>query len=223
MRVAGDGAEIRSSFVHAQLRKDVLQGTLPPGSRLRVAQLAERFSVSRSVMREALTRLTEQGLAVATPRQGFRVHPLSISDLKELTDARLEVEPLVLRRAIERGDIGWESAAVAAHHRLAKTAVDRRTGELNPSWFTAHEDFHRGILQGCGNHRLYSVAIALRDSASLYRWWSRPIGGDHHRDVTQEHRQILEALIDRNGQLAGDLLSNHIRRTSDALRDVADQ
>ena len=124
VRVAGDGAEIRSSFVHAQLRKDVLQGALPPGSRLRVAQLAERFSVSRSVMREALTRLTEQGLAVATPQQGFRVHPLSVSDLRELTDARLEVEPLVLRRAIEHGDIGWESATSQVNNREHRTTID---------------------------------------------------------------------------------------------------
>lgn len=213
--------EIRSAFVHAQLREDVLQGLLPPGSRLPSAELAERFSVSQAVVREALARLTEQGLAVAVPQQGSRVRPLSITDLEELTDARVELETLVLRRAITYGDLVWESSAAAAHHQLVNTPTQRPAGDLNRVWFSAHEDFHRSILRGCGNERLYEAAVTLRDSASLYRWWSRPVGGDHARDVGREHQQIVDAVLARDEQRAGDLLADHIRRTSDALRDVA--
>jgi len=69
LRVTPRSSTTRSAFVHAQLREDVLRGVLPPGQRLRLVELAERFSVSQSVVREALTRLAEQGLAVAVPRQ----------------------------------------------------------------------------------------------------------------------------------------------------------
>ncbi len=211
----------RSAFVHAQLREDVLRGVLPPGSRLRLVELADRFSVSQSVVREALTRLAEQGLAVALPQQGFRVRPLTLADLDELTEARIEIETLVLRRSIERGDITWESSVVAAHHQLASTPATRPAGDLNGAWFTAHELFHHSTLRGCGNGRLYGVAMSLRDAASLYRWWSRPVGHDYDRDVGLEHRQILRAVLDRNQDAAAALLARHIHRTSDALRSAA--
>jgi len=211
----------RSAFVHAQLREDVLRGVLPPGQRLRLVELAERFSVSQSVVREALTRLAEQGLAVAVPQQGFRVTPLSLKDLDELTEARAQLETLVLRQAVERGDITWESSIVAAHHQLSNTPKTRPAGDLNGAWFAAHEQFHQSMLRGCGNNRLYGAAMSLRDAASLYRWWSRPVGRDYDRDVDQEHQQLLDAVLARDQQAAADLLARHIQRTSDSLRSPA--
>lgn len=219
--MASPEATTRSALVHAQLREDVLRGVLAPGSRLRFVELAQRFSVSQSVVREALTRLAEQGLAVAVPQQGFRVTPLSLKDLDELTEARVELETLVLRLAVRRGDIAWESSVVAAHHQLAATPKTRPDGELNGAWFTAHEQFHQSTLRGSGNDRLYGVAMSLRDAASLYRWWSRPVGHDYDRDVDREHRAILEAVLSRDEDNAIALLASHIQRTTEALRIVA--
>lgn len=110
---------------------------------------------------------------------------------------------------------------VAAHHQLASTPTTRPSGDLNGAWFTAHEQFHDSTLRGCGNDRLYGVAVALRDAASLYRWWSRPVGHDYHRDVELEHRQILDAIIARDSGAATSLLARHVQRTSDALRSAA--
>lgn len=212
----------RSALVFAQLREDVLRGGIAPGSRLRLVELAERFTVSQSVVREALTRLAEQGLAVTVAQQGYRVTPLSRNDLDELTEARIALETLVLGQALARGDITWESSVVAAHHQLAATPHAGPDGELNAAWFPAHEQFHQSLLRGCGNDRLYGVAMSLRDAATLYRRWSRPMGDDHHRDVDTEHRRLLDAVLARDGQAAADLLARHIRRTSDALRAAAD-
>ncbi len=149
------------------------------------------------------------------------MRPLTLTDLDELTDARVEIETMVMRRSIERGDIAWESSVVAAHHQLAHTPITRPSGDLNGAWFTAHEEFHRSTLRGCGNDRLYGVAVALRDAASLYRWWSRPVGHDYDRDVELEHRQILDAIVGRDADAAAELLTRHIQRTSDALRTAA--
>lgn len=215
------GSTTRALLVHAQLREDVLAGVLLPGQRLRLVELARRFSASQSVIREALTRLAEQGLAVATPQQGFRVTPLSITELDELTDARVEIEALVLSRAVRRGDLGWESSIVAAHHQLSNTAKITPTDEPNGGWFSAHERFHQQMLRGCGNDRLYAVAMSLRDAASLYRRWSRPIGLDYERDVDLEHHQLLDAVLARDEPAAAKLLAQHIERTSNSLRSVA--
>jgi DNA-binding GntR family transcriptional regulator len=219
--VAARGSTTRSAFVHAQLREDVLHGVLLPGQRLRLVELAERFSVSQSVVREALTRLAEQGLAVAVPQQGFRVTPLSLKDLDQLTEARVLLETLVLRQAVERGDLTWESSIVAAHHQLANTPKIRPAGDLDGAWVAAHEQFHQRLLRGCGNDRLYGAAMSLRDAASLYRLWSVPVGHDYDRDVDREHQQLLEAVLARDPQAASDRLARHIQRTSDSLRNAA--
>src|SRR6266853_860236 len=82
-----------------------------------MVELTERFGVSQSVIREALTRLTEQHLLIATPQRGFRVRDLSIEDIAELTETRIQIESLALRLAVERGDLQWETGILAARPR----------------------------------------------------------------------------------------------------------
>ncbi|MFD7691621.1 GntR family transcriptional regulator [Streptomyces sp. NPDC059781] len=217
--MAGEKAT-RGGIVHARIREDIFQGVLRPGQRLRLVELAQRFSVSQSVVREALTRLSEQGLVHAAPQQGFSVVTVSLDDLNDLTEARIALETLVLRRAIERGDIKWEAAVVAAHHHLAGLDAVRPDGTLDSEWFTVHERFHQTLLEACGNTRLLAAALSLRDAATLYRRWSRPVGHDVDRDVAGEHQQLVDAVLRRDADGAADLLARHIDRTSEALRTV---
>ncbi len=213
----------RGAVVYAQIREDIFQGTLMPAQRLRLVELAERFSVSQSVVREALTRLSEQGLVVATPQQGFSVVTVSLKDVDELTEARIEIETRVLRRSIERGDLKWEADVVAAHHHLAGMTTVLPDGTMNSEWFGVHEHFHQTILAACGNARLLGVTLSLRDAFTLYRCWSRPVGHDTERDVAGEHAAIAEAVLRRDADAAADLLGKHIDRTSQALRAVFTQ
>lgn len=212
----------RAGAVYEQIRGDILRGRLRPGQRLRFVELTEKYSVSQSVVREALTRLSAQGLVTALPQQGFRVVTLSLTDLDELTEARRELESLVFRHAIARGDVHWESAVVAAHHLLASTPATTPHGEANAEWDDAHELFHRALLDGCGNSRLLEVALSLRESAAVYRHWSGHLGTDPDRDVAAEHRGLLDAALARDPDLAAERLAAHIERTSAALRPVAE-
>src|SRR5437879_3925351 len=92
----------RTEQVYEVIRSELLNGGLRPGQKLKMVELTERFGVSQSVIREALTRLTEQGLLVATPQRGFRVRDLSIEDIAELTETRLQIEALASPLAVER-------------------------------------------------------------------------------------------------------------------------
>ena len=124
----------RTEQVYDVLRSELLNGDLRPGQKLKMVELTERFGVSQSVIREALTRLTEQGLLVATPQRGFRVRDLSIEDIAELTETRIQIESLALRLAVERGDLQWETGILAAHHRLERTPVTGDDGTVSEDW-----------------------------------------------------------------------------------------
>ncbi len=138
----------RTEQVYEVIRSELLNGVLHPGQKLKMVELTERFGVSQSVIREALTRLTEQGLLIATPQRGFRVRDLSIEDIAELTETRIQIESLALRLAVERGDLQWETGILAAHHRLERTPVTRDDGTVSEDWSSHHRDFHQALLTG---------------------------------------------------------------------------
>jgi DNA-binding GntR family transcriptional regulator len=203
--------------VYDRLRSDLLNGILHPSQKLKMVELTDRFGVSQSVVREALTRLTEQGLLVATPQRGFRVRDLSIEDIAELTETRIQVESIAVRLAVERGDLQWETGILASHHRLERTPVTRADGTVSEDWSGHHRDFHQALLAGCGNRRLESVASSLRDSAELYRRWYWVLTDDHQRDLAAEHRQLKELALARNADRAVEVLTEHIERAPSLL------
>ena len=208
---------MRTRSVYATLRADLLAGRVEPGAKLRLAALGSRFDVSLSVVREALTRLSEQGLVVANPNRGFSVVELSSEDLIDLTRTRVDIETLAVRRSVEQGGLEWETFLVAAHHRLAGTPLAHADGEPNEAWVASHRQFHRALLAGCASPRLEAIATALRDSAELYRVWSRFIAHDDDRDIACEHRRLTELAIARDVDGTVEALAAHIQRTTDAL------
>jgi DNA-binding GntR family transcriptional regulator len=211
----------RTEEVYELLRSDLLNGVLHPSQKLKMVELTVRFGVSQSVIREALTRLTEQGLLIATPQRGFRVRDLSIEDIAELTETRVEIESLAMRLAVERGDMQWETGILAAHHRLERTPVVRDDGTVSEDWAIQHRDFHQALLTGCSNRRLESVANSLRDSAELYRRWYWVLADDHQRDLDREHRQLKELALARDADGAIQVLTEHIDRAPSLLKAYA--
>jgi DNA-binding GntR family transcriptional regulator len=207
----------RTEQVYEILRGELLNGGLQPNQKLKMVDLTQRFGVSQSVVREALTRLTEQDLLVATPQRGFRVRDLSVEDIAELTETRIEVESLALRLAVERGDLQWETGILAAHHRLERTPVIRDDGTVSEDWSIQHRDFHQALLTGCRNRRLESVVNSLRDSAELYRRWYWVLTDDHQRDLAREHRQLKELALARDAGRGIEVLAEHIDRAPSLL------
>ena len=213
----------RTEQVFETLRFELLENLLVPGERLKLVELADRFQISQTVVREALTRLSEQGLVVATPNKGFMVMPLSVDDLLDLTSVRVRLETMAFRDSVVNGDLAWETAVVAAHHALERTPFVTEGPDAARTWRQAHRAFHQALCAGCGSPRLEDVVTQLRDSADLYRIWSRKLGHDTTRDVAGEHRAMMQAAVDRDPDRAAELLAEHITRTTDALLEVARQ
>jgi len=208
-------ASTRNAEAHAQLRNDILTGHLKPEQKLAFAVLCEQYGVSVGVMREALSRLAEQGLVDNIPQQGFYVARISVEDLLYLTEARTVIEKAAMRHAIESGSLAWESEVVAANHRLTNTPRPDPNDptRLSEEWAQLHSQFHEILLSGCPNTRLLAVASQLRDSADMYRRWSFPQSPGPARDINREHREIVDAVVSRDADLAVALVTAHTELT----------
>ncbi|CAM2769122.1 GntR family transcriptional regulator [Prescottella defluvii] len=207
----------RADEIHARLRADILGGALAPGEKLAFGRLQERYGVSTGVLREVLPRLVEQGLAVSEAQLGFRVVPVSVPDLSELTETRVFIESEALRQSIAHGDIEWESAVLAARHTLARTPAVDADGRVTEAWLSAHGNFHGTLLRACPNGRLVRIAESLRDVSEVYRCWSVRGAESGRRDVGAEHDRIAAAAVDRDADRAVHELRRHIELTTALL------
>jgi len=206
----------RTSAIYEQLRREIIQGALLPGEKLRIEVLRTRYKVGGTPLREALNRLSTEGLVTQSEQRGFRVTPVSADELLELTRTRCWINEIALRESIGRGDRAWEERVLLSFHRLSRVpvVVDSR---MNPEFSELHRVFHGALLAGCGSRWLMDFNDLLFDCAERYRNLIAVLGDDNARDVLGEHRAITEAAIERKTALAIGLLNDHYEKTSRAL------
>ena len=203
---------------YERLRADLLACRLRPGTRLKINELCHTLSVSLSAVREALARLTSEGLVVSEPQRGFRATPISVADLCDITRARIQIECLCLERALALGDVAWEAQLVACLHRLSRTPErDQQDPErMNEAWSVAHADFHRALVAACDGVWLLRLRETLYAQSERYRRLSVPLA-EVVRDLSQEHGALLQAALARDVRKAGTLLTQHIELTTEIL------
>lgn len=196
------------------LRQAIVRGEFEPGARLRVEELSRRFLVSSSPLREALNRLSEQGLVRALENRGFRVAPLTAAGVSDLARVRTLVECEALRDAIAHGTDAWEARAVAAGHALglAERRLGDQAGTLDDDWSTRHRAFHLSLYAGCTSPLLLDLADVLFDNAERYRRWAAR-RRQAPRRKHDEHQQLLGAALARDTDRAVELLRLHISHT----------
>jgi DNA-binding GntR family transcriptional regulator len=213
-----------SRVVFSAVRADVLSGRLAPGSRLLPREIAAQHEVSVSVVREALTRLSEQGLVVAEPQLGFSVISLDLDDMRDLYRLRVLLEGTALRDAIEHGDIEYETRVIASHHRLERTPhlLADGSGQITDEWAAAHGEFHHQLLSASTSPRLRDLADRLRDTSELYRRWSGTLTTAlPPRDIPDEHKALMQAVLDHDAEGGVALITGHINRTASLLETYA--
>ncbi|GGM15852.1 GntR family transcriptional regulator [Streptomyces fumigatiscleroticus] len=214
---APSGKQMLSEQVYAHLRDAIMRGDHAPGDALKPQELAKQQGVSLAVVREALVRVVGEGLADRLPNRGFAVPSFSDRRWQEIAEARRTIEPVMLRMSIERGDVDWEARVRAAHHRLARTpAYVPEEGEYYSSaWSEAHRNFHRTLLEACGNRVLLETFDRMWTASELARRWSAH--RNPGRDALLEHRRLEEAALARDADTAAEVLVRHLTQTADAL------
>lgn len=210
---AGVRSQARGAYL--QLRNRIIQGDLAPLDKLKIAPLATELDVSSSAVREALSRLASDFLVEARDQQGFRVAAISLDELDDLTETRIDVETIALTRSIALGDHHWEARVRAAHAAISAHIGDPRTAE---GW-ALHEEFHNALLAACGNRSLLRIRDSLYELTERYR----NIGiryAIQPRPVADEHNRIAEAVLARDTDRAVAALASHLHKTAELVRDA---
>ena len=208
--------------VYRRLRQDILWGRFIPGSPLRSDELRTRYNVGVSPLREALTRLASERLVTVVGQRGFRVAPLTAYDVEDTMATRLVIEGEAIARSIERGDIAWETAVVAAFHALSRHPIPKGPGPSTEVWAIHHRQFHMALLSACGSRWHMELAGLLFDQAERHRILRSKFGSQKilKRDTVREHKQIFEATLSRDIKTAVRALGKHYQATAEQVVSV---
>lgn len=200
------------------IRTEILDGRLNPGAKLNIKSLEGRLGVSLGAIREALSRLSAEGMVTAEAHRGYRVSTVSAEELLDLTRTRIEIESLCLRQAIAHGDVEWETRIVAAAHRmerLQRSASDPEA-RVSEDWNQAHGEFHEALVGACPSAWLHKMRKLLYEQSERYRRLSVPLDNDQ-RDVRDEHRGLMEAALRRDQTAALQKLEKHLLATTEII------
>ena len=208
-------ADTLAGRAYSLIRSDIIRGRLAPNLRLRLEDLRETYQMGFSPIREALMQLDSEGLVVLEKMKGFRVAPVSLDHLDDLTRVRIEVESLALRWSIEKGDATWEAEILGSFHRLSKQQKSNPDDpqNINEGWRNEHRAFHAALVAACGSKLLISICDSLYDQAERYvalsiRYLEQP------RDDLIEHEALMRAALDRDAGTAARLCAEHIALTT---------
>jgi len=214
--VAKNDAE-DSTFVEAayrRLRRDIVSGVRGPGEHLGAEYLKNTYSLGIGPMREALQRLTVDGLVVQKSQKGFAVAPLTLDELRDITEARICLEVHALCESIKHGDDRWEVVVVGSGYLLEK--YDRRVmaGEdCLEDWESSNRAFHNALVSACRSRWILRMRDLLFDQHERYRRASITLRHPG-RDFVLEHAEIRDATLARDVPRASELVTRHIELTA---------
>jgi len=208
----------RTKLAYDVLRRDILNGTLPPDRKLMLSELQAHYDLGAMPLREALNRLAAEMLVEKHEQRGFTVPSINLDAYVEIQNARIAIEAIALRQSIAANVEGWEDELVLAFHHLKKAGPRPSGGQsdflLTETWSETHGRFHRTLLAGCGNSWLMSAADKLYEQSSRYRMQRRYLSSlqlPMRKTLIQEHQAIMDAALAQDADLAVFRLVDHYR------------
>lgn len=201
------------------IKERILNNEYEPGFQALEPEIAEELGMSRTPVREALIRLSNEGLVEVIPRRGFRVVPLSPADMKEIYQVLTALESMAAEVLARRKPTleelePMEQAVEALNDALRNDDLD--------AWAVADEQFHRSLLELCGNQRLASMAATVYDQAYRARQISLRLRPKPWKS-NEEHKAVLEAVKQGDWILARKIHGEHRRNASRVLTEVLEK
>jgi DNA-binding GntR family transcriptional regulator len=192
--------------VAERLRAEIVAGERPAGSRLRQVEIARRYGVSTTPVREALAVLQREGLVRLHPQRGAVVFLPDVDDLREHYEIRAALEALAAAKAAERFEPGWAEPLLACLDEM-------REGPPAARYIALNQRFHTTLYAHSGCPRLVEMIAALRDASSAYLHIYRAAEDFPVERLDAEHREMLAACAARDPERAARATREHLRQT----------
>ena len=205
------GIFTKNDYAYAELRTRILTGELEAGSVIPQARLAQELGVSTTPLREAIRRLSSEGLIQLEAHRDARVTDVSAAEARHLYEVRESVDPLAAALAAERRT---DADLALISQSLERLNPIRDASNLEA--LMAHREFHRAVYRASGNPILVDILEKLWDKADRYRLIGLRAGGDTADDserVAAEHRAIRDAVAEGEPEAAAEVMRAHIRRS----------
>ena len=209
-----DGYKPLRDVVFETLRDAIIRQVLKPGERLMEIQLADEMGVSRTPVREAIRKLELEGLVVMVPRKGAYVAGVSMTDIHEVYEVRSALEMLAVTLAAER--ITDEELDALERQVLRESEEESKKDGSLDNIIYIDSSFHDIIYQAAHNQRLVQFVNILQEQLQRFRAASLARPG-RSKTALEEHKKIVEALSERNGELAARLAREHIENAENAM------
>jgi DNA-binding GntR family transcriptional regulator len=197
------------------IEEEITTGKLLPGSRLDEAELAKRFNVSRTPIREALSLLLGEGLIETRPRRGVVVTRVTPQRLIEMFEVMAELEVMCAQLAARRMSED-ELAAIESAHAACKGAVAARDAD---AYFYANERFHYAIYTASHNSFLFEQAASLQRKLRPYRRLQLRVRNRIQRSF-EEHQGIVDALREGDAERLPSSVRNHVLVQGERFADL---
>ena len=201
-----DSPRTVAGLVAERLRAEIVAGRLPAGSKLRQVEIARRFGVSTTPVREALAALQREGLVRLHPQRGAVVFLPSVDDLREHYEIRAALEAVAAARTAERFEKAWAAP-------LEALLEEMRTGPPAARYIELNQRFHTELYSYSQRPRLVEMIAGLRDASSAYLHIYRAAADFPVKRLDAEHRRILAACIARDAERAAAATREHLQNT----------
>lgn len=207
------GASSVMLSVYALLRREILRGRLPAGSRLHQADLARRYGVSITPIREALSALTSDGLVDSSPFSGSVVHVANLKEIDEVYELRAALTPLLVERSVAR--------ITPDHLAKARKIADAMSDPaFDGAWSDANRAFHQALDAACDQDQLLAVMGRLADLSLSYVAISVAKFTARQHQANDEHHELLRLYADGDTAGAVEISLQHIRATHQLVRSA---
>jgi DNA-binding GntR family transcriptional regulator len=204
------GRRTAHEFVRDTLRQAILRGTLPGGTHLIQADIAQQLAVSTTPVREALRDLATEGLIKLDAHRGAIVHALEYEEVREIYGIRRILEPEAMRRAVR--------TIKPATLEQAKLLQERMESERDAgTWADLNREFHGLLAQDVASVRLSAILQSLRDAAAPYVGFLLRTFEVDRGAADRDHRELLAAIEAGHERTAADVTRRHLEQTVDAL------
>ncbi len=204
-REALSGRGSSAQRVEAALMEDIAAGALQPGERLEETGLAERFGVSRTPVREALSRMTAQGILVARDKRGVQVAEYSREQLAQIFEAMYEIEAVCARLASQRLSLLARAEIETAQARCMKVA---EAGDF-AEYLRANEAFHLAIYKATGNPYIAELAADFRRRTGPFRA-KKFASPEDLIESAKSHEELLSSIFSEDSQTASKGMRDHM-------------